>query len=68
MLSWISNGKKLRGTYALVRMDGPNVGDEKWLFIKKSDRETDARRNSVSREPESLITNRTLDEIEEDKE
>jgi DNA ligase D-like protein (predicted 3'-phosphoesterase) len=54
---WLE-GKKIKGGYALVR-----TGD-RWLLIKKKDDEADARRNPTSTEPESVLSGRTLEEIE----
>ena len=58
---WL-HGEKLRGGYALVRMGGGE--DERWLLIKMDDEEADARRNPTSTEPRSVLSGRTLDEIE----
>lgn len=55
---WLE-GNKLRGGYALVRMDDTN----RWLLIKMDDEEADARRNPVSTQPASAVTGRTLKEI-----
>ena len=57
---WLE-GEKLRGGYALVRMD-----DERWLLIKMDDDEADARRNPTSTEPASVLSGRTLDEVRDD--
>ena len=63
-LVWLE-GEKLSGGYALQRID-----DEKdqWLLIKMDDEAADARRNPVSTEPRSVESDRTLDEIAEEKE
>lgn len=55
---WLE-GHKLRGGYALIRMNGRNG----WLLIKMNDDEADARRNPVRTEPASVLSGRTLDEI-----
>jgi DNA ligase D-like protein (predicted 3'-phosphoesterase) len=59
---WLE-GKKLRGGYALVhsRLGGK---DENWLLVKMKDAGADARRNPVSTEPESVLTGRTLDDLD----
>lgn len=59
---WL-HGEKLRGGYALTRMEGGD--EERWLLVKMDDEEADARRNPVSTEPASVLSGRTLDEVEE---
>ena len=56
-------GKKLKGGYALIhtKMRGD---DKNWLLIKEDDEEADARRNPVSTEPESVISGKTVKEME----
>jgi DNA ligase D-like protein (predicted 3'-phosphoesterase) len=58
---WLE-GKKLRGGYALKRIEGGKK--PKWLVIKMDDEEADARRNPTSSEPESVLTGRTLKQVE----
>lgn len=53
------HGQKLRGAYALTRMDGR----EEWLLIKKRDEDADARRNPVSSQPESVVSGRTIEDL-----
>ena len=60
---WLE-GQKLKGGWALIRMDIRD--DERWLLIKMDDDEADARRNPTSTEPESVISGRTIEEIGED--
>lgn len=62
---WLE-GTKIRGGYALIhaRMGGD---DDNWLLVKMDDAEADARRNPVSTEPESVVSGRTLDELEGDR-
>lgn len=58
---WLE-GTKLHGGYALIRTGkGHNV---RWLLIKMRDEEADARRNPVSTEPESVLSGRTIEDIE----
>ncbi len=57
---WL-NGKKLKGGYALINTEKGE--DNKWLIIKLKDNEADARRNPVNTEPESVISNKTIKEI-----
>ena len=55
-------GEKLRGGYALQRI---GKGDEvRWLLVKLKDKDADARRKPTSTEPESVLSGRTIDEIE----
>ncbi len=61
-LSFVLVGEKLRGGYSLIR----TRGDGMWLLIKKKDTEADARRNPTSTQPTSVLTGRTMDEIEAD--
>lgn len=50
---WL-DGAKLRGGYALTRMRGR----ESWLLVKTDDEHADRRRNPVSTQPESVLTER----------
>lgn len=61
---WLK-GKKVKGGYVLVRTD--RGSNERWLLIKMDDQEADARRNPTSTENKSVLSGRTLQEIEEDK-
>jgi DNA ligase D-like protein (predicted 3'-phosphoesterase) len=54
-------GEKLRGGWALVRMDRED--GKQWLLIKERDDDADARRNPVSTEPRSVLSGRTLDDV-----
>jgi DNA ligase D-like protein (predicted 3'-phosphoesterase) len=65
---WL-HGEKIQGGIALTRIArGDEEGDdERWLLVKMDDEGADARRNPVSTEPESVLTGRTLDEIEEEE-
>lgn len=59
---WLE-GQKIRGGYALVH--SKMRGDEKnWLLVKMDDDGADARRNPVNTEPESVLSGRTLNEVE----
>lgn len=62
---WLE-GDKIRGGYALTRT--AMGGDERnWLLVKVDDEEADARRNPVSTEPGSVISGRTVDEVDGDE-
>ena len=58
-------GQKLRGGYALIRIDD---AEDRWLLIKMDDDEADARRKPTSTESESVLSGRILDEIAEETE
>lgn len=60
---WLE-GRKLRGGYALVhtRLGGE---EENWMLVKMKDEGADARRNPTSTEPESVLSGRTLDDLDE---
>ena len=59
------HGKKLQGGYALIRTNGDDA--KKWLCIKMRDEYADARRNPVSSEQESVISGKTIEDIESKK-
>ncbi len=61
---WLE-GQKLTGGYALIRIDD---AEDRWLLIKMDDETADARRNPTSTEPKSVLSDRTLGEIENDAE
>lgn len=56
----VMNGTKLKGSYHLVRMSGK---DTEWLLMKAKDEFA----NKKEFDQHSVITGRTLEEIEEDK-
>lgn len=56
------HGKKLQGGYALIRTNSDDM--KKWLCIKMRDEYADARRNPVSSQPESVISGKTIEDIE----
>lgn len=62
---WL-HGEKIRGGYAFIRTD---MGDEeRWLLVKMEDEEADARRNPVSTERRSVLSDRTIDDVADDGE
>jgi DNA ligase D-like protein (predicted 3'-phosphoesterase) len=63
-ISVVLKGERLSGGYALTRTGSGD--DSRWLLVKKDDDEADARRNPTSTEPRSVLTGRTLDEIQEE--
>jgi DNA ligase D-like protein (predicted 3'-phosphoesterase) len=57
---WL-HGVKLNGGWAFTRTgDGP---DAQWLMVKLKDSKADARRNPTSTQPESVLTDRTIEDI-----
>jgi len=58
---WLE-GKKLTGGYALTRIGGGKKG--RWILVKMDDEAADARRNPVKSQPESVISGRTVEELE----
>jgi DNA ligase D-like protein (predicted 3'-phosphoesterase) len=56
------HGEKLAGGYALQRV--ATGKDERWLLIKLKDAAADARRRPVSTQPKSVISGRTIAELE----
>lgn len=61
-VSFQLHGSKISGGYALTRTGSGD--DARWLLVKKDDDDADARRNPTSTKPESVLSGRTLDEIE----
>ena len=60
--SFLLAGHKLRGRWSLIETRGENM----WLLIKKKDDDADARRNPTSTENKSVLTGRTMHQIETD--
>jgi DNA ligase D-like protein (predicted 3'-phosphoesterase) len=58
---WL-RGEKLTGGYVLIHTGKKD--SNQWLLIKMKDDEADARRNPTSTEPKSVLSGRTLEEIE----
>lgn len=59
------HGKKLQGDYALIRTAPEEA--KKWLLIKMRDEHADARRNPVNSQPESVVSGKTIEEIQTTK-
>ncbi|MDZ7743442.1 MAG: DNA polymerase ligase N-terminal domain-containing protein [Bacteroidota bacterium] len=61
---WLE-GKKLKGGYVLVhtKLGG---SDKNWLFKKMKDDEADARKKPVKSEPKSILSDKTIEEMEEE--
>ena len=60
------HGKKLQGGYVLQRVGKGD--DERWLLIKMKDEGAGGRRKPVSTEPESVLSGRTVDALEDESE
>ena len=60
------HGKKFKGGYNLVEMKGGRMKGN-WLLMKQDDAEADARRNPVSTQSKSVVSGRTLKQIEKDE-
>ncbi len=60
-ISFWLEGEKLRGGWSLRR-----TGDRRWLLVKRRDEEADARRNPVSTQPESVLSGRTIEDLQRD--
>ena len=66
-LKFILNGKRLKGKWALVRMNAKAEKPEKnWLLIKEKDQYTQ-KQNGISEFITSIRTGRAMDEIKEGK-
>jgi len=64
---WL-RGKKIQGGYHLIRIKNTKKNQEKWLLMKSKDNEADARRNPTTTQPESVISNMTIEQIEKNDE
>jgi bifunctional non-homologous end joining protein LigD len=65
-LKFVLSGKRLRGSWVLVRIRRPGSGDKpQWLLIKHRDEYADALRGRdvVAEEVTSVTTGRTMEEI-----
>lgn len=57
-------GEKVRGAYALFRTSKPDEPKQQWLLVKKKGEGADARRRPTSTQPESVLTGRTIEELQ----
>jgi DNA ligase D-like protein (predicted 3'-phosphoesterase) len=60
---WLE-GTKLRGGWSLRRTAIGRSARAKWLLVKLRDEEADARRRPVSSQPESVLTGRTIEDVD----
>ena len=58
------SGKKLKGGYTLIRMKGGKMRGN-WLLVKQEDDYADPRKNPVEKQPNSIVSGRSLKEIAE---
>jgi DNA ligase D-like protein (predicted 3'-phosphoesterase) len=61
---WL-DGEKLHGGYALT-CTRLHHRDDEWLLVKMRDEGSDRRRNPVRSQPESVLSGRTNDELDDD--
>lgn len=59
---WLE-GRKLKGGYALVRMQRPRAKKDNWLLVKIDDETADKRRKPTRTKPESVLSGRTVEEV-----
>jgi len=59
---WLE-GKKLRGGYSLIRTGKGE--DARWLLVKMKDEAADSQRNPTSTEPESILSGKTVEELQD---
>jgi len=60
------DGKKLHGDFALIRTHRTKNDQPYWLLIKMKDDYASTRRDILARQPKSVLTGRTLKQIEKD--
>ena len=60
------HGKKLKGGYALIRLESSAYKKGSWLLIKMRDEYADATSNLIETEPNSALTGRTMEEIKKE--
>jgi DNA ligase D-like protein (predicted 3'-phosphoesterase) len=61
-LSFRLQGEKLLGGFTLTRIRAGQ--DETWLLIKRNDEEADPRRKPVKTQPKSVLSGRTVDDLD----
>ena len=61
---WLE-GKKLKGGYVLIHTGKDKNGDM-WLFKKMKDDQADARKKPVKSQPKSILSDKTVEEMEDE--
>ncbi len=61
---WLE-GNKLKGGYSLIRFRGESPNQ--WLLVKMNDDQADSRNALLTAEPDSVLSGRSLEEIEADE-
>lgn len=64
---FVLNGKRLKGSWALVRMRGDRPGKPQWLLIKHNDEYAEPGSDVAAGHQTSVATGRTMEEIAEGK-
>jgi len=62
-IKFFLKGKKLEGEFVLIRTDYGKKKGEEWLLMKMKDEYASARRNPVSTQQKSALTDRTMTQI-----
>ncbi len=57
------DGEKLKGNYVLLRTGKKEDKNQRWLFIKMKDKYADTWRNPVKTEPNSVISNKKIEDL-----
>ena len=60
------HGKKLKGGYALIRLESSAYKKGGWLLIKMRDEYANAKSDITHTEPNSAVTGRTMEEIKKE--
>jgi DNA ligase D-like protein (predicted 3'-phosphoesterase) len=59
---WL-NGNKIQGGYHLIKTQMNQQNKEQWLIMKVDDEKADARRKPTSTQPKSVISNKTIEQM-----
>jgi len=63
-VDFVLEGEKLQGGFTLLRIEeGKN---ERWLLMKISDEKATSRRNPIVTEPLSVLSGRTIEDVDDD--
>lgn len=62
-LKWVFAGKRLRGSWSLIRMQRGDPKRPQWLLIKRRDEFADSQTDILEQYQTSVTTNRTMEEI-----